>query len=1174
MIARIPGTRRTGAARTPHHALFAGFVTLAFAPGAIAAITVSAPGFSYSQNFDALANSGSANAWTNDVTLPGWSLFRQPAPGTALTAYATDNSAGTTAGSFYSYGSAGGNERALGGTGSGGAYYSAPGSGAVAGWIAVSLQNNTGAALSSFTVAFDGEQWRNGGNTNAQTMVMQYGFGSSFGAVVTWFTPGGNFDWSSPVTGGTAAAVDGNNAGKVTARGGTVAGVTWNPGDTLWIRWVENNDTGNDHGLAIDNFSFSIPGGGPVNGACSSANGQSFTSVPTNLCAAGTASAVSGSGPWNWTCAGLNGGSTASCSANLDTTPVNGSCGSANGQSLTAAPTANLCATGTATTVTGSGPWNWSCSGANGGSTSACAASLNTSGLTAIYTIQGPGNTSPLVGQAVTTSGIVTKVNNNGFYLQDPVGDGDPLTSDGVFVFTSTTPAVTAGQSVRLTGTVSEFNTGAAGNAITLAHTVTELTTISGLTVLGTGGAITPTPVTLPLAAADDMERYEGMLVTISTPLTASQNYFQGRYGQVTLSAGGRLFKPTNLYAAGSPNALALQNLNARNSIMLDDGTSTQNPNPTPYIGADNTLRAGDTLPTGITGVIDYGLTTSFTDGLAMYRIHPTITPVFTRSNARTAAPPAVGGNIKVASFNVLNFFTTFTNGQTADGLSGQGCSLGASVAAANCRGADDLNEFNRQRAKIVQAMAAINADVFGLMEIQNNGNTAAQNLVDALNAVPGAGPYAVASIPPTTGTDAIRVAMIYKPATLTQVGASMSDGSAIHNRPPYAATFRAANNEKFSVIVNHFKSKSCDGAAGIDADQGDGQGCYNDRRKQQANALLSFINTVQATAADNDVMVIGDLNAYGAEDPINILTGAGLVNQISRFGGTTGYSYVFDGEAGYLDHALATASLSAQINTATHWHINADEPSIIDYNIEFKQPDCGTCGPDYYTATPYRASDHDPVLIGVNLLPPLLSQTITFTAPADRAVDAGPFTAVATASSGLAVSFASTTPAVCSTTAPGNVTLLAVGTCTLTADQPGNASYAPAAQVARSFNVTAALLTQTISFAPIADRAVNSGAFSVTATASSGLTVTIASQTPGVCTVTAGTVTLLAVGSCTLNANQSGNGVFAPAPTVAQSFAVTSGGAAVPIPHWALLLLAAGLLGTGMLTMQRRQQR
>jgi len=1148
--------------------LTSGFVgaglALALSQPALGALSVTTTAFAYTQDFNSLSVSGTGVVWSNDSTLPGWSLFKKPASGPiAIAAYNADSGA-SNAGSFLSYGSIGNADRALGGLGSNGSYFDGPSSGTVAGWMAVAFTNNTGTPLGSFTVGFDGEQWRNGGNTSAQTMVLQYGFGSSFGGVTTWVTPGSNFDWTSGVNASTAAAVDGNAAGKQANRGGTISGLTWNAGETLWIRWVENNDSGNDHGLAIDNFSFSVGGVGPVNGACSSSNGQSFLTAPTNLCSAGIASALTGSGPWAWSCAGVNGGTTASCSANLDTSPVNGTCGSANGQSLFAAPTANLCATGTSSAVTGSGPWAWSCNGANGGSASSCSASRNAVVLTPIYEIQGSEAISSKVDQKLSTSGVVTKVNNNGFYLQDPVGDGNPLTSDGIFVFTNTAPTVSAGQSIVLTGTVREFNTGAATNATTLARTLTEIVSPENITVTGTG-TITPTPITLPLANADDMERYEGMLVTITSPLTASQNYFQGRYGQVTLSAGGRLYKPTNLYPAGSPSAVALQNLNARSSIILDDGSSQQNPNPTPYFAADNTLRAGDTLPAGITGVIHYGLATSADTGLAMYWIHPTVAPVFTRSNPRTATPPAVGGNIEVASFNVLNFFTTFTNGQTANGQTGQGCSLGASVAAGNCRGADDINEFFRQRAKIVAAMAAINADVFGLMEIQNNGNAAAQNLADALNAVVGAGTYAVSPLPPVTGTDAIRVAMIYKQATLSPDGAAMSDASAIHNRPPLAQTFTANNGGRFSVVVNHFKSKSCSDATGPDADAGDGQGCYNGRRKQQAQALLTFIGSVQTTAGDPDVMVIGDLNAYGAEDPINILTTAGLVNQISRFN-AYGYSYVFDGEAGYLDHALATPTLSAQINTATHWHVNADEPSIIDYNLEFKQPACATCGPDYYTATPYRASDHDPVLIGVNLLPPTSAQTILFDPLANRRLDQSPFTLVASASSGLTVTFNSLTASVCGVSGT-TVSLAGVGTCSVAANQAGNAAFSPAPQVVRSFTVTALGLTQTITFAPIAPQ--QTGAtLTLAPSASSNLPVTLSSVTPAICSVNALTVTVgNAAGTCTLQAAQPGDTTYQPAVSVSQSFAVSSasGGGGddtgdVPLPAWALALLAAGL--------------
>jgi len=214
----------------------------------------------YTQDFDGLAQAGTDIPWTNNSTIPGWYLFRQPAPGTALTVYSANNGSSGT-GSFYSYGTTGSSDRALGGLGSGGTYFGSPGSGAVAGWIAFAAVNFTGHTIDSVTVRFNGEQWRNGGNSASQTMVLEYGFGSSFTTVSTWTAAGSSFNWTSPVTGTTAGVVDGNTTGRVNNVGGTLSGLNWAPGTTLWFRWIERNDDGNDHGLAIDDFSLTAAGG-------------------------------------------------------------------------------------------------------------------------------------------------------------------------------------------------------------------------------------------------------------------------------------------------------------------------------------------------------------------------------------------------------------------------------------------------------------------------------------------------------------------------------------------------------------------------------------------------------------------------------------------------------------------------------------------------------------------------------------------------------------------------------------------------------------------------------------------------------------------------------------------------------------------------------------------------
>ena len=600
----------------------------------------------------------------------------------------------------------------------------------------------------------------------------------------------------------------------------------------------------------------------------------------------------------------------------------------------------------------------------NDGQSATCNVTVSVGGLVRIPAIQGAGATSPLANSVVQTEGVVTHtIVGGGYFIQDVDGDGDPATSDALYVFT-TNPAIKAGDRVRVTGTVTEYKPSGATT------TYTELKDITATTVISSGNSVTPTNIMFD--PAQDLERYEGMLISIGNELTVSQTNYLGDRGELTLSLGRRE-TVTNRYRPGTPEAIALAAYNIKNQLILDDSLFST-PTEIPYLGADGTVRAGDTV-SGLTGVLDFG---SIGGGGADFKLHPTKAnaPVFSRSNPRQAAPVVAAGNVRVASANVLNFFTTFTNGGDASGATGQGCTIGTKApSASECRGADNMVEFVRQRDKIVSELKALDADAIGLMEIQNNGDIAVDYLVKQLNAAVGFETYAYVPKPATTGTDAIRVAMIYKPAKLTLVGGALSDGDTVNNRPPMAQTFRAANGAKFSLIVNHLKSKgSCPGGStNPDRNTGDGQSCWNQTRVQQAQRLVNyFIPQVVNTAGDPDVLVIGDMNAYGFEDPINVLTQSGFVNQLERFvrPNAMPYSYVFDGESGYLDHALASASLNAQVAGATEWHTNADEPTVIDYNTIVDGTAKSPAGIALYTSDAFRSSDHDPVVVALNLAP------------------------------------------------------------------------------------------------------------------------------------------------------------------------------------------------------------
>ncbi|HEY7774378.1 MAG TPA: ExeM/NucH family extracellular endonuclease [Marinagarivorans sp.] len=626
----------------------------------------------------------------------------------------------------------------------------------------------------------------------------------------------------------------------------------------------------------------------------------------------------------------------------------------------------------------------------------------------------GDTDVSPLIGQVVMVEAVVVgdfqngdsddSRNLGGFYLQEESTDedGNPLSSEGIFVYTNGQgPDVALGDLVRVTGTVAQY------------FGETQLTNITGVEILAQDqlGSVTPaviilnedSPVTLNQNGAyqPDLEAYEGMLVTFAQTLTIAEQFQLDRFNEIKLVAGPRPVQFTQLNA---PNALLYevhqQQLGARR-ITYDDGLNSQNNSINqlagfaPYTEA-TAPRMGDTV-TGLTGVLDYKWSGNSASG-ATWRIraHQDGNIIISSSlhenspNPRASAP-SLNGDLKMASLNVLNFFATLDNGsqQTAVGQSP--------------RGADDLSnfgvepataEFDRQLAKLVNAITSLNADVLGLVEIENDfdalndNSTAIEILVNAVNAALGEEVYAY--VYPQTrfvGTDAIAVALVYNqlivepaagtiPALLDDEVAQQLPTFAAHdfnsdpifngpatNRVSLAASFTHKESQvSFTAVVNHFKSKGSSGLtdeSSLDFDQRDGAGYWNQRRTHAAMAVVDWLATQPTGLASDKHLVMGDLNAYAMEAPVQFL----LDNGFNLTEDSDAYSYVFDGQVGTLDYLLVSDSLLPFYEASQIWHINADEADALDYNLDFGR------SAYYFDATSAtRYSDHDPIIVSFNL--------------------------------------------------------------------------------------------------------------------------------------------------------------------------------------------------------------
>lgn len=610
--------------------------------------------------------------------------------------------------------------------------------------------------------------------------------------------------------------------------------------------------------------------------------------------------------------------------------------------------------------------------------------------LVLVSDVQGEGAASPREGarlavEAVVTALITTDDALSGFFVQEEEADEDAAeaTSEGVFVFCGSAcpDGLAAGDLVRVEGTVEEYF-----GMTRVSSTAGDIETVS------TGNPLPPAAVVeLPAdgstSAEATFENVEGMRTTIPTTLALSEYFEHARFGSLVLTANERPYQFTHVSEPSVEGYAAfLADLETRR-IILDDDSTDQNdatsdgpdepyPYPSGGLSVDDRFRGGDTID-DLTGVMEWSF--------GQWRLRPVAGEdySFTSVDEAPASPEDVGGSLQVGSFNVLNYFTTI------DETSSDNAGPCGPAGTADCRGADSGAELERQRAKIVSALVEMDADVVGLIEIQNDDDASVADVVAGLNAAAGAGTYAYVATG-TTGTDAIKQAFIYQPVSVTPVGDfAVLDSSAdprfvdTANRPALVQTFEeAGTGERVTVAVNHLKSKGSDCDDLGDPDVADGQANCNETRTAAAEALADFLATDPTGSGDPDFLIIGDLNAYRMEDPIRALEGAGYTDLLARFEGDGAYSYVFDGQLGYLDHGLANEPLLGQVTGATAWHINADENPLFDYNDTVR--DAGeaaferkSTARELYAPGPLRSSDHDPVLIGLDLGSPEPANTV-----------------------------------------------------------------------------------------------------------------------------------------------------------------------------------------------------
>ena len=630
----------------------------------------------------------------------------------------------------------------------------------------------------------------------------------------------------------------------------------------------------------------------------------------------------------------------------------------------------------------------------------ACVADPADDGLvTRIHAIQGDGFTSPLAGapgqagelvevQAVVVGSFQDTAAGQvgGFFLQelDANTDTDPLTSEGIYISRVQAgigvPEVAIGQELRVAGAVRE------------SFGQTEIFQLSNIALCSEGrlAEVSPASLSLPVADLIELEAVEGMWVRMPQALAVNDVFSAARFAEFTV-APERLFQPTQVVLPGS-DANALQAQNDLSRLIIDQGFSGSY--VTPFqpgldgspLKASNPIRAGYRLQPDFEGVMGFGFSN--------YRLLALQPAQFDDSESPRQGPPELpAGNLRAASFNVENLFSTI---QTGGVLCGPG--------TLTCRGATSESELARQLIKVTEALLGLNADVVGLVEIENDDDDATLAfLVDALNALD---PVPDWTFVPTgfKGTDAIKNAIIYRAGKLSPIGQTAILDGAVDISPPFndsrqrpvlTQAFSHVDGGSLVLSVVHLRSKNCgSNASGANLDQGDGQACWNALRTESMQSWSNWIAGDPTGTGSDRHLVMGDFNAYGLEDPMRLLMDAGYVNQAMRFNDDDPavYSYIFQGQSGSLDHVLASPSLDALVLGAANWAINADEIPAFAYPEIL--PNSSLAKPaDFFAEDPFRSSDHDPLLMSLMIAPDPAAQVqlvhlAPFAAGADAEVD------------------------------------------------------------------------------------------------------------------------------------------------------------------------------------------